>query len=1074
MKNLPLLIAISISISISKLYPQFNIDCQSVNNSIIISFNDGIPPYTIEFNGIQVSDIYNQSYTIDNLFCGTYLVSSYDYSNSISECVSTIEFYSEYTLNFCVNEFVYIPALSTCFNIEHPCYFWEASENFILSDPSLPYVQFTALSNFDLFLTITDGLGNISSEITYVITTEDNPMCDVDNDGVQNSIDNCIDLFNPDQLDFDNDGIGDLCDEPNDDKDGDGIIDDLDPCPEFYENYDFDGDGICDNIDNCLDLYNPDQLDSDNDGIGDLCDLVFNEEDQQDTPCSPEFIFKEINNPNPEGIIIKDKLVLCEDGNGNPIENITIVVENNFTDWEWSWDQGTLTEGLDYIDNTLFIDAFGLFTVTGVDENDCVVSQSIEIVSENYQPNIIAAFLANGYSEIDVTILQNQGQCAKKANNIVDLTNSAFISYKARSFCLYDMAVNISGILNEDGPVSDSYIADSFCGNGLSFREFIDKSDQGQNVSMYLLKTKVNEGKLYVKISSNSLTYSEGACDIFLIHNELVQAGKYITIRDNLKSFTNNELSSIRAANVFASGITYYRQYSGATYMEAIDQYEQITDYLSDCIQSLINLEGNCELVPQSCWNQTNFPLEVAFGSGFVNAFFQDTKSVLEVIRFTFNLANNPWNLNDDQKKLLVQAATLIYAVSQYISSPQIYIDYINFLNEYVAWVYGDGELPLPENQLEFFECLFSDWNENVITQDRECAYHKGESAYLIMGFAQGAKGFFSKGNFNEAGILLKNKLNEFKNSLNEASQLLVDLNYSEHLHVDWVSNLNFIKKYQDGLINPKACEVNIHFNSPNRYNLEYIESLSAAEDKYPFLINDLYMDTPDCTNNCNALFQTHEKLLEIEKTGDLDMSYEIIQDNFDVEVVENVINTVNDDPPPRSNFFVNINNGRHFENNVVKPIFISTNGVRTSPEYLQLKLNVESIFGVNIDDYSVYDQVQLIYEIINGKEKYFVADFLLIKRSVNTDLIEDVIVIESKLRETTRPTTNQNQANRLPSGYIVRSNNKSAFDTAPGQVSILEKNSIIETYNHNTNQQQWIIIYDNGDGLEINNSKRF
>ncbi len=52
---------------------------------------------------------------------------------------------------------------------------------------------------------------------------------DSDNDGVMDDIDNCIQTENPDQLDFDSDGIGDVCDN---DIDNDGILNELDLCAE--------------------------------------------------------------------------------------------------------------------------------------------------------------------------------------------------------------------------------------------------------------------------------------------------------------------------------------------------------------------------------------------------------------------------------------------------------------------------------------------------------------------------------------------------------------------------------------------------------------------------------------------------------------------------------------------------------------------------------------------------------------------------------------------------------------------------------------------------------------------------
>ncbi len=75
------------------------------------------------------------------------------------------------------------------------------------------------------------------------------PITDTDNDGIEDSIDNCPTIANPNQEDDDNNGIGNTCDDDDDDDDG-----------------------VLDLNDNCPLQVNPDQEDDDNDGIGNLCD----------------------------------------------------------------------------------------------------------------------------------------------------------------------------------------------------------------------------------------------------------------------------------------------------------------------------------------------------------------------------------------------------------------------------------------------------------------------------------------------------------------------------------------------------------------------------------------------------------------------------------------------------------------------------------------------------------------------------------------------------------------------------------------------------------------------------------
>ncbi len=96
--------------------------------------------------------------------------------------------------------------------------------------------------------------GNLTNDVGVVTLSAQAPItnvyyvpADVDEDGVRDLYDNCVQVPNADQEDIDGNGRGDACD-------------------------DFDRDGRLNYQDNCVDQPNHFQDDEDGDGIGDACD----------------------------------------------------------------------------------------------------------------------------------------------------------------------------------------------------------------------------------------------------------------------------------------------------------------------------------------------------------------------------------------------------------------------------------------------------------------------------------------------------------------------------------------------------------------------------------------------------------------------------------------------------------------------------------------------------------------------------------------------------------------------------------------------------------------------------------
>ncbi len=232
-------------------------------------------------------------------------------------------------------------------------------------------------------------------------------QCDWDNDGHGDLCDNCPVVFNISQVDSDGDGVGNSCENDDSDFGRTGgitkLIPDLrqnsvDNCPTLYNPSqlcavglvcaqgllcdsasDHDGDGIIETSDNCpnettplefgvlpplaSETYNPTQVDSDADGIGDLCDVedfdgdtVINVVDNCATTYNP---------PDPFFGIQTDKDL---DGRGDDRDGIDTLTD---ADFPTSFETCTASNCNDYCDPD------------SLDDNDNAVPDDvIQIASE--------------------------------------------------------------------------------------------------------------------------------------------------------------------------------------------------------------------------------------------------------------------------------------------------------------------------------------------------------------------------------------------------------------------------------------------------------------------------------------------------------------------------------------------------------------------------------------------------------------------------------------------------------------------------------------------------------------------
>ncbi|MCK5690205.1 thrombospondin type 3 repeat-containing protein [Myxococcota bacterium] len=160
-------------------------------------------------------------------------------------------------------------------------------------------------------------------------------LYDMDNDGILDDVDNCLDVPNTDQANADSDAMGNACDDDDDD---DTVLDAADNCPLVANldqadmdsdgtgdacDGDVDGDTVLDAADNCPMIANAAQVNTDGDAVGNECDEDDDNDGVPDAQDVCPFVLN-LDQSDMDGDGLGDACDTDADGNGT-LDEVDVV-----------------------------------------------------------------------------------------------------------------------------------------------------------------------------------------------------------------------------------------------------------------------------------------------------------------------------------------------------------------------------------------------------------------------------------------------------------------------------------------------------------------------------------------------------------------------------------------------------------------------------------------------------------------------------------------------------------------------------------------------------------------------------